>query len=826
VILLHGSPGDNREVAGIAQGLGPTRRAIAPDLPGFGGSTWSVPDYSIEAHARYLSALLDSLRLDRVHLVGFSMGGGVVLHLADQEPERVASITLLSSIGAQEYELLGDYHLNHAIHGLQLAGLWFLENGIPHFGRLDGGMLTAEYARNFYDTDQRPLRALLARYHGPALVIHGDKDPLVDPAVAIESHRLLPQSTLALFTDDRANHFLAFQRPDTLASLLTGFFDQVETGRAPTRATASPDRVAAAAAPFDPATLPPVVGLALAVLLLLIAGSTLLSEDLACIATGLLVARGTVGLAAGTAACYAGIVIGDLWLYGMGRWLGRPALRRAPLRWFVSEAAIERSAAWFARRGLTIVLLTRFVPGTRLPTYLAAGILRAGAGRFLAAFLIAAALWTPLLVGASALFGDQVLTRFIAYQGLALPAVLGLAVVLVVLVKLIVPAFSWRGRRLLLSRWRRITRWEFWPRWVFYPPIVLHVFWLILKHRSLTLLSAVNPAIPGGGLVGESKSEILAGLAANPDRVAPWLLLPRGDRAARLAALESFYRTLDPEATSRPGSEWKTPIVLKPDIGERGDGVAIVRSESEASQYLDQTDEPVIAQRYIPGVEFGIFYYRIPGQERGRIFAITEKRFPTVTGDGHSTLERLILSDDRAVSRAKLFLARHAARLDQVPPPGVVIPLVELGTHCRGSIFLDGAWIQTPALETAIDQLSRDYPGFWFGRYDVRAPTAAALQSATDWQVIELNGATSEATSIYDPRNSLARAYRVLRRQWSLLFEIAARNVAGGARPATIRELLALVDRHRQAKAAHPNWPGSAVQARPGNELSPNEPPL
>ena len=40
-------------------------------------------------------------------MVGFSMGGGVALHLADRTPERVASITLLAAIGAQEFELLG-----------------------------------------------------------------------------------------------------------------------------------------------------------------------------------------------------------------------------------------------------------------------------------------------------------------------------------------------------------------------------------------------------------------------------------------------------------------------------------------------------------------------------------------------------------------------------------------------------------------------------------------------------------------------------------------------------------------------------------------------
>jgi pimeloyl-ACP methyl ester carboxylesterase/membrane protein DedA with SNARE-associated domain len=793
VILLHGSPGDNGEVRGIGEALAGSRRTIAPDLPGFGGSSWRIPDYSIEAHARYVLAVIDSLRLQRVHVLGFSMGGGVALHLADMAPDRIASVTLLSAIGAQEYELLGDYYLNHAIHLLQWGLLGFLREGVPHFGAWDGGFLTVEYARNFTDTDQRPLRGLMARYSGPALILQGDKDALVDPAVATESHRLIPQSELAMFRDRDATHFLAFQRPDTLARLVAGFYDRVEAGRATTRASADPSRVAASREPFDRRSLPPVVGVALGVLLLLLAAATFVSEDLASIAAGLLVGRGTVSFLPATIACLIGIFLGDLWLYFMGRWLGRPALRRAPLRWLVSEAQVERSRAWFAKRGASLILLTRFLPGTRLPTYLAAGILRTKLLQFLGAFALAAILWTPLLVGASAVFGDRVLAAFTSYQAFALPTVLLTALALAMVVKLVVPLFSWRGRRLLLSRWRRLTRWEFWPRWAFYPPVVLHVLWLAIRHRGLRLISAVNPAIPGGGLIGESKAEILAGLAHAPDRVARWRLLPAAPPEERSRQVEQFRR--------EHGLSF--PIVLKPDVGERGDGVGILGSDEEVARYLAMSREALVVQEYVPGIEFGIFYYRIPGEARGQIFAITDKRMPLVVGDGTSTLERLILADDRAVAMARFFLARHVDRLDEVPASGETVPLATLGTHCRGAIFLDGGALRTPALEAVIDELSQGYQGFWFGRYDIRVPSVETLRAGTDFKVLELNGATSEATSIYDPQNKLSDAYRVLRRQWAILFEIAARNRAAGARPYSWGELARLFEAHRRASHAH-----------------------
>lgn len=794
VVLLHGSPGSNGEVIALAALLARERRALAPDLPGFGGSTRDVPDYSFRAHARYVLALLDSLGLGPVHVVGFSMGGGVAISMADLQGARVASLTLLSSIGAQEYELLGDYLLNRGVHALQLAGLWLLREGTPHFGALDGAFLGVEYARNFFDSDQRPLRGTLRRFGGPTLIIQGARDDLVNPAVAVEHHRIVPQSELVMLDDPGATHFMTFTRPAEVAAVIGGFLARADRGEALTRGRATPERVAAAARPFDPRALPRAAGLTLAIILLLIAAATLVSEDLACIATGLLVGRGTIGFAAGTSACFAGIVIGDLGLYAAGRILGRAAVRRAPLRWFISDAAIDRSSAWFGRHGAWIALVTRFIPGTRLPTYFAAGVLHTRALAFLGVFLLAAALWTPLLVGASALFGSQVLAGFTRYRQWALPTLLAIAFGMFVLVQLLLPLATWRGRRLLLSRWRRVTRWEFWPQWAFYPPVVAYILRLAVRYRSLTVWTAANPAIPGGGFVGESKAGILEGLRHAPDRVARWRLLPAGETPGdRMERVRAFL--------AEHGLAY--PVVLKPDVGERGSGVAIVADEAGARRYLEAARGAVLVQEYVPGVEFGVFYYRMPGDATGRVFAITEKRFPGVVGDGRRTLEQLILADDRAVCMAPFFLALHAARLDDVPAAGTEVALVRLGTHSRGAAFFDGEWVRTPALEAAIDQLSRGYEGFWFGRYDLRAPSVEAIKAGTGFKVIELNGSGAEATNIYDPANRLGQAHRVLRSQWAIAFEIGARNVAAGARATTLRELVGLLRSHRKAIRSH-----------------------
>ena len=62
----------------------------------------------------------------------------------------------------------------------------------------------------------------------------------------------------------------------------------------------------------------------------------------------------------------------------------------------------------------------------------------------------------------------------------------------------------------------------------------------------------------------------------------------------------------------------------------------------------------------------------------------------------------------------------------------------------------------------------------------------ADLRAGRKFQIIELNGAASEDTSIYDARNSLRSAYGALFRQWELVFAIGAANRRRGAAPASL----------------------------------------
>ena len=345
-----------------------------------------------------------------------------------------------------------------------------------------------------------------------------------------------------------------------------------------------------------------------------------------------------------------------------------------------------------------------------------------------------------------------------------------------------------RARGKLFAWLKRWSRWEFWPPYLFYPPVVAYIAYLGFKFRSWTLFTAANPAIPAGGFVGESKHQILEQLKDAAEWLPCSALLACGGLSERIAEAEEFMRR----------KALQFPVVLKPDAGQRGSGVAIVRSPEQLHDYLTHAAFPVIVQEYVPGEEYGVFYYRYPGSERGQVFSVTEKKMPVLPGDGKRTLEELILADDRAACMSGFYLSKNSERIHEIPAAGESVQLVEIGTHCRGAIFLDGGHTITPELEDVIDRIARTFNGFFFGRFDIRVPSRQDFMAGRNIKIVELNGVTSEATHIYDPKHSLFDAYRVLFQQWRIAFEIGDCNREQGVSPSTVRELVRAVCDFRQ----------------------------
>ncbi len=503
--------------------------------------------------------------------------------------------------------------------------------------------------------------------------------------------------------------------------------------------------------------------------------TTFVLEDAAVVGAGLLLATGGITWPAAFTACFLGIWLGDAGLYVLARFAGRGWFERSSLRKFSTQVA--RSEKWFADRGAPVLIFSRLVPGARLPTYLAAGFLRVPAARFLRLTGLAAFLWTFLILWLVETFGAQV-NRWLGhfqFSGLwLLGAGLGLLAALQLLRRVFLN-FDARKFAARLGRWRH---WEFWPGWLFYPPVVAHYLWLAIKYRGAMLPTAANPGIFSGGMVGESKMHTLRDLMnTSPEFTAEAELLAGSTAAERLASLREICARRD----------ISYPFILKPDLGQRGSGVKLIRCESQAIDCLQQNCAALLVQRFAEGPhEVGIFYHRFPGEPRGRIFSIAEKIFPVVVGDGKSTVAELVWRDARARLVADKYLHRLGSRENMVLPAGETLKLVEAGNHAQGCIFRDGLHLGTPELAQRIDEISRRLDGFFIGRYDLRFASKADLRAGRNFQIVELNGAAAESASIYDARNSLWSAYRTLFQQWELVFAIGAENRRRGCAPMKI----------------------------------------
>jgi hypothetical protein len=232
-------------------------------------------------------------------------------------------------------------------------------------------------------------------------------------------------------------------------------------------------------------------------------------------------------------------------------------------------------------------------------------------------------------------------------------------------------------------------------------------------------------------------------------------------------------------------------------------GVRLVSNAAEIEAYLVRQVGPVVAQPYHAGpFEAGVFYYRFPDSARGRIFSITDKRFPVLVGDGQSTIEALIRAHPRYRMQAGTFLRRHHRVRDRVLGSGERLQLAIAGNHAQGTLFRDGSHLWTAALERRIDEIARSYDGFFIGRFDIRYSNVDAFKSGNDLAIVELNGATAESTDIYDPDRSLLSAYRQLFRQWSHVFAIGAANRAAGTPVTSMRRLAGLLRAHLSSRPA------------------------
>lgn len=295
-----------------------------------------------------------------------------------------------------------------------------------------------------------------------------------------------------------------------------------------------------------------------------------------------------------------------------------------------------------------------------------------------------------------------------------------------------------------------------------YGPIYLYWFWLSIRARSFFFFSAANPGIRNGGFLLESKKEIYEILP--PAYYPHTLFFHHGTPSALVLEMVNAGKI-------------QFPLIAKPDIGMRGMAVKKLENADELLAYAGQSQVDFLVQAFIPyEKEIGIFYYRYPGEEKGKISGIVGKEFLKVTGDGVSSLEELLQEDRRFILQLKTLRAEFGEALQQVLTADEEYVMVPYGNHSRGAKFLDLSNLIDTQLTDTIDRICKEIPGFYFGRMDIRYQSWEELKQGKHFSIIELNGAGSEPTHIYDPKHSVFFAWKEIIRHWNILAKISILN--------------------------------------------------
>lgn len=308
----------------------------------------------------------------------------------------------------------------------------------------------------------------------------------------------------------------------------------------------------------------------------------------------------------------------------------------------------------------------------------------------------------------------------------------------------------------------RLFNWEYWSFTAVY--IWIYPFWiyLCLRARSFFFFAAANPRIKNGGFLNESKQDLVALIPEHYHPKTAFFSIPaNGDIVVGELA--------------RKGLSF--PLIGKPNVGGRGRGVKVLKEEADVKNYVTRAYLDFHIQEYVPWKnEVGIFYYRYPGEAAGVISGIVKKEFLSVTGDGHHTIRELLLQDKRALMYMASMQTMHGAGLQEVLEAGEKRIVSPYGNHSRGSLFLDHSHLADAELQATIDAICKQIPEFYYGRLDIRYNTLEELKQGRNFAIIEVNGAGSEPTHMYDPRHSLFFAWKEIVRHWFILARISRMN--------------------------------------------------
>lgn len=240
------------------------------------------------------------------------------------------------------------------------------------------------------------------------------------------------------------------------------------------------------------------------------------------------------------------------------------------------------------------------------------------------------------------------------------------------------------------------------------------------------------------------------------------------------------------------------PLIAKPDIGLRGTAVKKISNADELASYFSKANFNVLIQSLIPYEnEIGLFYVKLPNQP-GKITGIVAKEFMILTGNGKNTIRELLHQDKRYLLQLEVLEQEYKEKLNTILNKGETINLVPYGNHCRGTKFVDASHEITPEMIESFNTICNQIEGFYFGRMDIMYQSYEDLAQGKNFQIIEINGAISEPTHMYDPKHSLLFGWKELTRHFHYMYLISKNNHKKGVKYLTFKEGVREFKKHQK----------------------------
>jgi pimeloyl-ACP methyl ester carboxylesterase len=270
VLLVHGMAASSHTWRSVLPELSTHYRVVAPDLLGHGQSAKPRGDYSLGAIAVWLRDLLDDLGITRVTLVGHSLGGGIAMQFAHQHPDYCERIVLIGSGGlgpevGWTLRLLAAPGAEFALPVIAPAPavavgnrlrMWLRSAGIRNvvagetwyaYSSLSDGQTRDAFLRTLRSVVDYRGQSVSAfnRLHFasglPALIVWGDRDPIIPVSHAHAAHDALPGSRLVILPG--VGHYPHLEAGTAVTDSLDDFISTTEPWRWRRRPSVGRDRL-------------------------------------------------------------------------------------------------------------------------------------------------------------------------------------------------------------------------------------------------------------------------------------------------------------------------------------------------------------------------------------------------------------------------------------------------------------------------------------------------------------------------------------------------------------------------------------------------------